>query len=73
MSDNTNQAKSLEDNLPMVNYIMLHRIYDVLTLLAKYSSKDDGDEVAKLIEYHEKGFLLGPAPALTTEEGSQNE
>lgn len=72
MSD-SNQAKSLEDNLPMVNYIMLHRIYDVLTLLAKYSSKDDGDEVAKLIEYHEKGFLLGPAPALTTEEGSVNE
>jgi len=73
MSENKNEAKSLEDNLPMVNYIMLHRIYDVLTLLAKYSSKDDGEEVAKLIEYHEKGFLLGPAPAFTTEEGSQNE
>jgi hypothetical protein len=73
MSEVNNEAKSLEDNLPMVNYIMLHRIYDVLTLLAKYSSKDDGDEVAKLIEYHEKGFLLGPAPAFSTEEGSKNE
>lgn len=73
MSEAQNEAKSLEDNLPMVNYIMLHRIYDVLTLLAKYSSKDDGDEVAKLIEYHEKGFLLGPAPAFSTEEGSSNE
>ena len=73
MAENKDGAQSLEDNLPMVNYIMLHRIYDVLTLLAKYSSKDDGDEVAKLIEYHEKGFLLGPAPAFTTEEGSQNE
>lgn len=73
MSDERNQAKNLEDNLPMVNYIMLHRIYDVLTLLAKYSSKDDGNEMAQLIEYHEKGFLLGPAPALTTEEGARNE
>ena len=73
MSENGNEPQSLEDNLPMVNYIMLHRIYDILTLLAKYSSKDDGSEVAKLIEYHEKGFLLGPAPAFTTEEGSQNE
>ena len=73
MAEVNNEAKNLEDNLPMVNYIMLHRIYDVLTLLAKYSSKDDGDEVAKLIEYHEKGFLLGPAPAFTTEDGVSNE
>jgi hypothetical protein len=73
MAEVNNEAKNLEDNLPMVNYIMLHRIYDVLTLLAKYSSKDDGDEVAKLIEYHEKGFLLGPAPAFTTEDGASNE
>jgi hypothetical protein len=73
MAEVNNEAKSLEDNLPMVNYIMLHRIYDVLTLLAKYSSKDDGDEVAKLIEYHEKGFLLGPVPAFSTEEGVSNE
>lgn len=57
----------------MVNYIMLHRIYDVLTLLAKYSSKDDGNEIAQLIDYHEKGFLLGPAPAFSTEEGVSNE
>ena len=68
MSEGSAEAKSLEDNLPMVNYIMLHRIYDVLTLLAKYSSKDDGDEVSKLIQYHEEGYLLGPAPSLTTEK-----
>lgn len=73
MAENKNEAKSLEDNLPMVNYIMLHRIYDVLTLLAKYSSKDDGNEMAQLIEYHEKGFLLGPVPAFSTEEGVSNE
>jgi hypothetical protein len=73
MSENNSESKNLEDNLPMVNYIMLHRIYDVLTLLAKYSSTDNGDEVAKLIEYHEQGFLLGPAPALTAEKEPVNE
>jgi hypothetical protein len=73
MSEDSKQSKNLEDNLPMVNYIMLHRIYDVLTLLAKYLSKDDGGEVAKIIEYHEKGFLLGPAPAFTTENEDSNE
>lgn len=73
MSEVNNEAKSLEDNLPMVNYIMLHRIYDVLTLLAKYSSKDEGSEMSQLIEYHEKGFLLGPSPAFSTEEGAVNE
>jgi hypothetical protein len=73
MAEVNNESKNLEDNLPMVNYIMLHRIYDVLTLLAKYSSKDDGNEVAQLIDYHEKGFLLGPAPAFSTEEGAVNE
>lgn len=72
MSDNSEGSKSLEDNLPMVNYIMLHRIYDLMTLLAKYSSKDDGAEVSKLIEYHEQGFLLGPAPSLTSEDPNDN-
>jgi hypothetical protein len=55
------EAGSLEDNLPMVNYIMLHRIYDMLTLIAKGSV--GADEVAKMVEYHEKGYLLGPVPA----------
>jgi hypothetical protein len=73
MAESVNESKNLEDNLPMVNYIMLHRIYDVLTLLAKYSSKDDGNEMSQLIEYHEKGFLLGPVPAFSTEEGVSNE
>jgi hypothetical protein len=73
VSEVNNEAKNLEDNLPMVNYIMLHRIYDVLTLLAKYSSKDEGSEMSQLIEYHEKGFLLGPVPAFSTEEGAVNE
>jgi hypothetical protein len=59
------QNQNLEDNLPMVNYIMLHRIYDMLTLIAK--STVGADEVSKMVDYHEQGFLLGPAPSYTPE------
>ncbi len=64
---------SLEDNLPMVNYIMLHRIYDVLTLIANIQSKGEEDDIKikKMIEYHKDGFLLGPSPAFRAEEENE--
>lgn len=58
---NNQTSSNLEDNLPMVNYIMLHRIYDVLSLIAKGSVGQE--EVSKMIEYHEQGYLLGPTPS----------
>lgn len=67
------EQKSLEDNIPMVSYIMLHRIYDVLTLVGKYLSKDDGAELSKLIKYHEEGYLMGPVPSYTPQEENNNE
>lgn len=64
---------NLEDNLPMVNYIMLHRIYDVLTLIANIQSRgeDDDIKIKKMIEYHKEGFLLGPSPAFRAEEENE--
>jgi hypothetical protein len=64
------KSDNLEDNLPMVNYIMLHRIYDVLTLIASSLSKNPEDiqKVNKMIEYHKDGYLLGPSPAFRSEE-----
>jgi len=59
--DSVPVTTDLEDSLPMVTYIMLHRIYDLLTLIA--NKMVDGDDVSKMMEYHERGFLLGPAPA----------
>jgi len=59
------ESQSIEDNLPMVNYIMLHRIYDMLTIMA---NKADPEKTAKMIEYHEQGFLLGPVPSFTPGE-----
>ena len=63
MSDQ--QSQNLEDNLPMVNYIMLHRIYDILTIMA---NKVDPEKTEKMIKYHEEGYLLGPSPSFTPQE-----
>ena len=60
------ESSSLEDNLPMVNYIMLARIYDLLTLIASHIVP--GDDVSKMVKYHESGYLLGPSPSLVSEE-----
>ena len=63
MSDQ--QSQNLEDNLPMVNYIMLHRIYDMLTIMA---NGVDPEKTEKMIKYHEEGYLLGPSPSFTPQE-----
>ena len=60
------KGQSLEENLPMVTYIMLHRIYDLLTLIA---NKTVGSEdVSKMVQYHDAGYLLGPAPSYSPAE-----
>lgn len=63
------QSQNLEDNLPMVNYIMLHRIYDLLTLIA--NKLVGPEDVSKMIEYHNQGYLLGPVPSFVP--GNENE
>ena len=68
MSDDINK-ENLEDNLPMVNYIMLHRIYDMMTIIANHF---DAEKAGKMVEYHEQGYLLGPAPAFTPLEQEEN-
>lgn len=70
--DSQENKQNLEDNLPMVNYIMLHRIYDMLTLMADLLCKDENDrqKVVKMIEYHKEGFLLGPAPSYNSGENN---
>ena len=64
------QPQNLEDNLPMVNYIMLHRIYDLLTLIA--NKLVGSEDVSKMVEYHDKGYLLGPTPSFTPGEQEEN-
>lgn len=64
---------SIEDNLPMVNYIMLHRVYDILTLVANMLATTDEDrqKISKMIEYHEEGYLLGPSPAFRSKDENE--
>lgn len=63
-------AQDMESNMDMVQYIMLHRIYDMLTLIAnKIVGVEDMD---KVIKYHEMGFLLGPTPAYRPSDNSVN-
>lgn len=66
---NNNDSTNLEDNLPMVSYIMLHRIYDLLTLIA--SKVAGSEDTSKMVEYHQAGYLLGPMPSYNP--GEQNE
>ena len=68
---NEERSSDLEDNLPMVNYIMLHRIYDLLTIIA--NKLVGPEDVSKMISYHEEGYLLGHAPSYSapTEEDEQ--
>jgi len=63
---NEETASPLEENLPMVNYIMLHRIYDMLTLIA--NNVADPKKVMEMVDYHENGLLLGPAPSYMPQE-----
>ena len=64
------KPQNLEDNLPMVNYIMLHRIYDLLTLIA--NKLVGSEDVSKMVEYHNQGFLLGPTPSFTPNEQEED-
>lgn len=48
---------------------MLHRIYDLLTLI---SNKLVGPEdTSKMIEYHNQGYLLGPAPSFIPQDENE--
>lgn len=62
------KTSNLEDNLPMVTYIMLHRIYDILAIMAKHVATSE--DIEKMIQYHEAGYLLGPAPSYTPGENN---
>ena len=68
---NEEKTSALEDNLPMVNYIMLHRIYDMLTIIA--NKLVGPEDTSKMVSYHEEGYLLGPATSYSAveEDGQQ--
>lgn len=58
-------SNDIENNLDMATYIMLHRIYDLLTVIA---TKLNTDDTAKMVAYHDQGYLLGPLPSYLADE-----
>ena len=62
-------SETIDDNINIVTYITLSRIYDVLCLIADGVGK--GEEVLKMIEAHRNGELLGPEPALNSESEAE--
>jgi hypothetical protein len=58
------EEDSVEDNLPLVNYIMLHRVYDLLLILCQ---AQDPEKTARLVELHTSGGFLGPTPSYSPE------
>ena len=68
MTEDT-QPENLADNLDMVNYIMLHRIYDLLTIIA--NKLVGTEEVEKMLGYHDQGYLLTSGPSYTPQENQE--
>lgn len=60
--DMPTQSGAIDENIGIVTYIMLSRIYDVLCLIADGVGK--GEELMSLVSEHREGKLLGPAPSL---------
>jgi hypothetical protein len=64
------KPQNLEDNLDngKLHYATCG-IYDLLTLIA--SKLVGPEDVAKMVRYHDQGFLLGPAPSFTPSENEE--
>lgn len=65
MSD---EIQDINDNLGVMLYIMMGRVYDMLVLIADAQGK--GEDAAKLIELHSQGEIMCPLPALSMDDES---
>ena len=53
-------VEDINDNLGMVTFIMLGRIYDMLALIADGVGK--GEDALRLISLHQSGQMMCPPP-----------
>ncbi len=63
---NDPQVNDINDNLGMVTYIMLSRIYDMLSIIADGLGK--GEEALRLISLHQSGEIMCPPPSINIDE-----
>lgn len=60
------EVNNINENLGMVTFIMLARIYDMLSLIADGLGK--GDDAIRLISLHQSGELMCPPPSINIDE-----
>ena len=68
---NDQSVEDINENSGVVNFIMLGRIYDMLTLIADGVGK--GEDALRLIALHQSGELMCPPPALAVDEETEDE
>jgi hypothetical protein len=64
-------SQDMNENIGIITYIMLGRIYDLLVLLAKDNNVDN-EELLKMIELHRQGHLMSPLPSLINDEKEED-
>jgi len=58
---------NLEDNLQMAQFIMLARIYDLISVLTSHMTEKP-ELIQNIVNLHEQGHILGPMPAFKPKE-----
>lgn len=66
-----NNVEDINENIGAVLFIMLGRIYDMLTLVADGLGR--GEEALRLLALHQEGELMCPPPILNLEMNDENE
>lgn len=71
MSNNEEKdtVSRVNDDAIVVNYIMLARIYDMLTIIGDALGR--GEDVVKLMDLHKSGQLMSPPPVITTSDNEE--
>ncbi|NBP00662.1 MAG: hypothetical protein EBU90_11140 [Proteobacteria bacterium] len=62
---------NLEDNLQMAQYIMLARIYDLISVLTSHMTEKP-ELIQNIVSLHEQGHILGPMPAFKPKEENES-
>lgn len=64
------EASKISDDATVINYIMLARIYDLLTIIG--DSLGRGEDVLKIMNLHRQGQLMSPPPIIAGEDVEKN-
>lgn len=70
VSESNLEVSKVQDDAIVINYIMLARIYDLLTVIGDSLGK--GEDIMKLMELHKSGQLMCPPPIIQTMENDED-